>query len=91
MPLLNSSGVIGQLVNGAVENVTGDIVMALALIFLVLVALAFMLGIPVELVMIFMVPFLISASAYYFGFFGAVLTILAIIFSWWIARGWLMK
>jgi ABC-type Na+ efflux pump permease subunit len=84
--LFNGSGLSGQLVSGFSTYVTGSefLTYALILLFLVLVAVVFRL--PFDLVIIFIIPFVIVVSAVVGNGMTGIMVLLAIFGALLMAR-----
>lgn len=90
MSIINESGVIGIILMQGAATTTGDLFGALMLVMLFLFAICIFFRIPVEFSSLIMLPYCISAMAYY-TLFVAPFTVLAIYFSVLIAKNWLWR
>lgn len=68
MVFINWTDHIGVLIGTATENVTGDLIITLAVILLVLLAFALMFGIPLEFTSIIFLPLCVVYMTYYSQF-----------------------
>ncbi len=68
---LNTSQIIGVIIETGTTQTTGSIILSLAIILLVLLAICFMFGIPLEFSAILVLPLLLGVMAHY-GNFTAV-------------------
>jgi hypothetical protein len=87
---INSSGTIASVLIAGTENLTGDIVSTLLMVFLFLLAVCFMFGIPLEFTAVIMLPMLIATAAYYSTFMGPLIVFL-IYLATLLAKNWLIK
>ena len=65
MVFLNTTGTLGTIITQATSGITGDIYLTLLGIFLVLLAISIMFGIPLEITGIFIFPYVILCATYY--------------------------
>lgn len=86
---LNQTETIGRIITAGANNVTGDILGAILVIFIVLVAVCIYFQIPIEFMAIILLPLAITASAYLGGPFMAIVVCILILISWIIAKNWL--
>lgn len=90
MALYNSTNTIGLIIEGLTTGSTGDIIVTLILMILLLFAIAILFGIPLEYTSIIVFPVIFSCMIYFneFMLFGGVMFIyFAIIFTkTWIFR-----
>lgn len=89
MSLLNESGTIGQIFIGAINNVAGDVITALLMVFLILLVIAVKFGIPLEFIAVLLIAFAIPVAAYYGGVFLSIVVVFIIGLAWFMARAWL--
>lgn len=90
MSFINESGVIASVLIAGANNVTGDIVSLLLLVYLILVVICFMFGIPLEFTAIIILPLTIAMASYYSNFLS-LLIVLGIYITSLIAKNWLIK
>lgn len=73
---LNTSDVIGNIINAGTQNMTGDIVTSVYLIIIFLVAVCIMFGIPLEFMAVIILPLCLSIAAYYSDFMTPIVIII---------------
>jgi len=76
MPLFNSTGIIGQIFNAGTLSLTGDMQLTLILLEMFLCAICISFHIPLEFMMILVLPCCIALAAYYSAFWTAVILII---------------
>ena len=90
MIFINATESIGQIITNGTLGVTGNIVATMLVIFMILVVIGMMFQIPLEFIVVFMLPFCIAIAAFYTNFM--ILIVLILIFvSMIIAKNWLFK
>lgn len=72
MAFINWSQSIGIVINNATSNMTGDILLTLLIVMIVLIAIALMFGIPLELTAIIILPLNLAYMAYYSQYFVGI-------------------
>jgi len=87
---INQTDVIGQVLESGTRTMTGSVIATLLFILLFIIVLAFMFGIPLEFLVVIILPFCIGVSAYYATFF-IPLTIICIFIASILAKNWLFK
>lgn len=65
MEFINQSGIIGTIIQGGVDNIAGNLYVALLIIMLILIVTALMFGIPMEFTALIILPLLLSYMAYF--------------------------
>jgi hypothetical protein len=88
--LLNCTDVIGSIIVAGATNLTGDLFLMLMAILIVMVALCLAFGMPLELVMIGILPICLAFGSFY-GQFLAPIGVILIYFSFLIATKWIFK
>jgi len=79
---INETSTIGVLLNYAMTTISGDIALALFMIFIFFVAIGFMFKIPLEYLSLLMTPFTLGLMAYDSSFVplgGVVLIIIVVV------------
>jgi hypothetical protein len=56
---INSTGIIGSIIQQGTINVTGDLTITFVMIFILMVAVAMMFKMPIEWILIFLYPILV--------------------------------
>jgi len=78
---INSTGLIGTILIAGTESLTGSIFITLLLIYLFLMGIAMLLQIPLEFVLIVLLPITIGLMAFYSSFIGVgLLFVIFIVF-----------
>lgn len=90
MVFINASGTIANVLIAGTENLTGDIVSTLLMVFLFLMVICLMFGIPLEFTTVIMLPLLIATAAFYSTFMGPLIVFL-IYMATLLAKNWLFK
>jgi len=88
--LYNTTGIIGQILNSGTQTITGQLILTLVLILIILMAVCMMFQIPLEIISIILLPFCIAVVAYE-GTFMVPITLILIYVSAIIAKNWLFK
>lgn len=88
--LLNTTGIIGQVLMSGTENVTGSFLVTLFIIIMALFAITMALGIPIEVTGLLFIPLLIGLGAYY-SIIQIILIPVFLIIAYIIAKNWLFK
>jgi len=81
---INNTGSIGILFQYLTINITGSEIISIISIFLLFIVLALLFKMPVELIMLIILPIMFVFMAYYSGFLifgGLILIALAIMFA----------
>jgi hypothetical protein len=84
MDFYNATGTIGQIIGNANTTVTGSLIVTLMIIFILVIAMAIMFGIPLEYTAIIVFPLALAYASYYKEFLGPLAIIifyLAILFT----------
>lgn len=76
MDFINTSQIIGQVVQQGQNNVAGSLIVLLLIIILILITVAMMFGIPVEFTALIILPLLLSYMAYFKEFLQVGIVIL---------------
>ena len=87
---INTSTTIGQIMLAGSQNVTGSDVGTFAAVVIFLIAMALMFQIPLEFLVVIILPLCIGVSAYYSNFIIAVVVIIIYVASL-IAKNWLFR
>lgn len=91
-PFVNETGTIGIIINKMVENVTGDMTVALFMILIFLIAVSFAFQIPFEyIMMLIVIPLSIPIAAFFGGPILALLVCGVILVAYWFTKMWLAK
>lgn len=85
--IYNGTGVLGELLCGLTNNVTGSLFFSLLLIVIGFIVIMFMFRIPLEFQGVLLLPFLLTLMAYTQEFL-AIGGIVLIILSAAVARSW---
>lgn len=84
MVFLNTTETIGQIIGNANTTVTGSLIVTLMIIFILVIAMAIMFGIPLEYTAILVFPLALAYASYFKEFLGPIAIIifyLVIIFT----------
>ena len=87
---INSTGIIGTILDAGTQNATGNMIASLLFILLFLVVIALMFGIPLEFISIIILPLCLAMGAYYSDFFKPLIVVLIYV-SAILAKNWLFK
>jgi hypothetical protein len=87
---INASGTIGMIISSGTNTLTGSVVATMFFILLFLITMALMFGIPLEFLVVLILPFCIGVASYYSNFMLPVVIILLYV-SMIIAKNWLFK
>jgi hypothetical protein len=68
MPLFNTTGTIGVILQSGAENVAGSMVGVLYMILFLLIVACIVFGIPLLWIAVIVIPFCLSAASYYSDF-----------------------
>jgi hypothetical protein len=70
MVLANATGFVGQMLGTATASITGSLFLSLFMMFIILLAICFMFGIPLEFSGIILLPLCLVLMTYYSEFIG---------------------
>lgn len=87
---INQTDVIGRILDSGTQTLTGSMVATLFFILMFLIVIAFMFGIPLEFLAIFILPFCIAVGSYYSNFLLPIIIIIIFLASI-IAKNWLFR
>jgi len=87
---INETGIIGIVLASGAQTVTGDIVSALMLVFIMLIAICLMFNIPLEFTVVILLPLALSMASYYSNFMS-LLIVMLIYLATLLAKNWLFK
>lgn len=87
---MNSTDVIGRIMESGTNTLTGSMVATLFFILLFLMVVAFMFGIPLEFMAVIILPFCLALGSYYSNFYVPIIIIIVFVASI-IAKNWLFK
>jgi hypothetical protein len=90
IPFLNTTDIIGEIMTRGTTSITGSAIASLFFVFMVLLLVAIMFGIPFEFTALFILPFSMAVAAFYSSF----LIVVGVIFfyaAYIIAKNWLFK
>lgn len=90
MPFINTTDIIGSILDSGTQNATGNMVATLLFILLFLVVICLMFSIPLEFISIILLPLCLAMASYYSDFFKPLIVILIYV-SMIIAKNWLFK
>jgi len=90
MDFINSTDVIGRILESGTNTMTGSMVATLFFILLFLIVIAFMFGIPLEFLAVLILPFCLALGSYYSNFYIPIIIII-VFFASIIAKNWLFK
>lgn len=90
MDFINSTDVIGRILESGTNTLTGSMVATLFFILLFLVVVAFMFGIPLEFLAVIILPFCLALGSYYSNFYIPIIIIIVFVSSI-MAKNWLFK
>jgi len=90
MQFINTTDIIGSILDAGTQNATGSLMATLLFILLFLVVICLMFGIPLEFISIIILPLCLSCASYYSDFFKPLIVILIYV-SMIIAKNWLFK
>jgi hypothetical protein len=90
MAFINTTDIIGQILDRGTQNATGNMVATLLFILLFLVVICLMFSIPLEFASIILLPLCLACASYYSDFFKPLIVILIYI-CMIIAKNWLFK
>ena len=90
MPFINETDVIGQVLSSGTSSLTGSMVATLFFILLFLIVMALMFSIPLEFLVVIILPLCIGIASYYSNFVLPVVIIVIYVASI-IAKNWLFK
>ena len=90
MDFINSTDVIGRILESGTNTLTGSMVATLFFILLFLIVVAFMFGIPLEFLAVIILPFCLALGSYYSNFYIPIIIIIVFVASI-IAKNWLFK
>lgn len=76
MVFINNTGIIGVIMGRAVQTTSGSLFIALLMILLVILAIAFMFGIPLEFTSVLLLPLLLAYASYYSNFIAPLIVAL---------------
>lgn len=90
MDFINATGTIGTIMSSGTSTLTGSVVATLFFILLFLIVMALMFGIPLEFLVVVILPLCIGIASYYSNFVLPVVIIILYVSSI-IAKNWLFK
>ena len=90
MPLFNATGEIGTILIAGTNNITGNMVVTLLLILIIMIAFCLMFGIELEFISVLLLPLCISMGSYYNELMAPIIVILIYV-STIIAKNWLFR
>lgn len=90
MDFINSTDVIGRILDSGTNTLTGSMVATLFFILLFLIVVAFMFGIPLEFLAVIILPFCLALGSYYNNFYVPIIILIIFVASI-IAKNWLFK
>ena len=91
MVFINSTVFIGEVFGGFTTYVSGNVNLTLLAVFILLVGLFMMFRIPIESILILILPVVIVFMAYASGGFLAVGGVIIIMLGIILAKNWLVK
>ena len=87
---INNTGVISSILSAGTTNLTGSIVLTLFMILMFLIIIAIMFKIPLEFLVVLILPFCLIVASETSSFWIPITTILIYI-STLLAKNWLFK
>lgn len=90
MVFINTSDIVGQILDAGTQNATGDMMATLLLVLLILVVLCFMFQIPLEFASVILLPICLASASYYSDFFKPLIVILIYV-AMILAKHWIFK
>jgi len=90
MAFINTTDIIGVIIGEGTKNATGNLMATLLFIFLFLIVVCIMFGIPLEFIAVILLPICLASASYYSDFFKPLIVIIIYV-SMIIAKNWLFK
>ena len=90
MFFINTSDIIGEIMVRGTSSITGSAIASLFFVFMVLLLVCIMFGIPFEFTAIFILPFTLALAAYYSAFLIPLVVIFFYV-AYIVAKNWLFK
>ena len=88
---LNETGIIGQILNGGTNNMTGSIALTLFFIFLFFMMMCIFFAIPLEFAIIFTMPFLLAAATVSTYLILPIITVIIIFVAMILTKNFLFR
>jgi hypothetical protein len=89
-PIINSTGLIGQIILSGSNNITGSVVSVIFIIIILLIAISILFQIPFELLGIFLLPLILVISAYE-PIFITLVVLFVIYYAWIITKSFIFR
>lgn len=87
---INATETIGVIMAAGTTGITGGVVATLFMILFILMVIALMFGIPMEFLIVLILPFCLVCAAYYSNFYVAIILIILFV-SMLMAKNWLFR
>lgn len=87
---INATETIGVIMAAGTTGITGSVIATLFMILFILMVIALMFGVPIEFLLVLILPFCLVCAAYYSNFMLPVVIIILFV-SMLIAKNWLFR
>ena len=89
--LLNSTGVIGQILSAGTENLTGSDPLTFALLVMFLFCIGILFGMPIEFTIVFLLPLILASALIDTAFAIALIVVLVLFLAMILTKNFLFK
>lgn len=86
MTLIDTNGIIAQVLNLGTTNITGSDFLTLFIIFIIFILVGMIFRLPIEIILVCLLPFVLALASYYAEFVGVMVVIFfffAFLFAKW--------
>jgi len=91
MVFINETGFIGNVVESFTTNISGNVFITLIAVFILMIGLFMMFRVPIESILVLVMPMVIVFMAYGAGGFLAVGGVILIMLGVILAKNWIVR
>ena len=91
MVFINETGFIGSVIAGFTTNITGNLLITFIAVFILLIGLFMMFRVPIESILVLVLPVVLVIMAYGTGGFLAVGGVIIIMLGVILAKNWIVR